>query len=103
MSVKKEPKPLKNPFTESFIPKWDEWKEFKKEQFRFTYKPMGEQSALDDLYELSGGDEIIAHKIINQSRAKGWKGLFTLKNDLNGKANQRESSSVGKTIEFDRP
>jgi hypothetical protein len=89
-SEKKEVQ-LRNPFTENFMPAWDGWKAFKKEQFKFTYKPIGEQAALDALCELSAGNEAMATAIIKQSIANGWRGLFTLKNDLNGKVAQRDT------------
>jgi len=75
------------PFTKNFIPAWDEWKAFKKEQFRFSYKPIGEKGALEALYELSAGNEQMAHAIIKQSIANGWRGLFDLKTTSNGKVN----------------
>lgn len=103
MPEKKEATNLKNPFSENFTPRWERWKAFKKEQFRFTYKPIGEQGALDKLYRLSSGDEGIAHQIIEEAIANGWKGFFELKQTFNGAAHQRKSSEVGKTIEFDRP
>lgn len=81
---KKAPVALCNPFTDTFLPRWEDWKEFKKEQFRFTYKPKGEQAAIDDLFELSAGNEEYAWAIIKQSKAKGWKGLFDLKKQFNG-------------------
>jgi hypothetical protein len=94
---------LRNPFSENFIPHWDEWKVYKKEQHRFSYKPIGEQAAIDRLFELSNGNEETAWLIIKEARANGWKGLFELKQQFNGAKNQREPSGVGKTIEFDRP
>lgn len=78
---------FKNPFTENFIPRWNEWKAFKKEQHRFTYKPIGEQAAIDHLFELSAGNEEFAWAIIKQSIANGWKGLFDLKIQFNGTTN----------------
>lgn len=78
-----------NPFTENFIPSWDDWKAFKKEQFKFTYKPMGEQSAISYLFQLSGGNEEIAKLIIQRSKAQGWKGFFELPINFNGKITQR--------------
>jgi hypothetical protein len=70
---------LKNPFSEAFMESWEDWKLFKKEQFRFSYKPRGEQAAIDDLFEISAGNEAFAKAIIKQSKAKGWRGLFELK------------------------
>ena len=66
-----------------FLDMWDIWKKFKKEQFRFIYKPIGEQTALKNLGELSLQNKEIAMKIIVQSISNGWKGFFTLKNDFN--------------------
>ena len=64
---------------EKFIEAWDLWKKFKKQQFRFTYKPMGEQGALKDIADLSGGNLDKAIAIIHQSIKKGWQGLFDIK------------------------
>ncbi len=61
-----------------FIDAWILWKKFKKEK-NFTYKPIGEQSALQRLTELSGGDMNKAIAILKQSRDNGWSGLFELK------------------------
>lgn len=70
--------------TAEFSTAWDNWKRFKAGQFKFQYKTAeSEQAALMDLSEISGGSEIDAIKIINQSMAKGWKGLFALKNSEN--------------------
>lgn len=82
---KKQPFEFKNPFSEEFLIAWNYWKAFKKEQFRFVYKPMGEQAAIDDLFEISKGDEQTAKLIIKQSLVKGWRGLFEIKNTGNGK------------------
>ena len=51
-------------------------------------KPIHEASieaAKKKLSELSGGNPALAEKIINQSIANGWQGLFKLKNNKNGK------------------
>lgn len=74
------------PFAEpEFLEVWNGWKQFKKEQFRFTYKPIGERGALKDIYDLSNGNMEMACAIILQSIKKGWKGLFELKTNNNGK------------------
>lgn len=85
---KKETKPLHNPFTENFMPHWEKWREYKKEQHKFVYKPIGEQGAIDHLFEMSAGNEALALAIIKQSIAQGWKGFFDLKTEFNGKVNQ---------------
>lgn len=64
---------------------WIRWKNFKKAEFNFSYKSeISEQSAKNELINLSGGDEETAIKIIEQSIANGWKGFFKLKNNNNG-------------------
>jgi hypothetical protein len=62
-----------------FIEAWKLWKDYKKQQFRFTYKEIGEQAALKDLADLSKGDMNTAIQIIHQSIKKSWKGFFALK------------------------
>lgn len=75
---------FENPFSDDFLQAWDYWKTFKKQQFKFNYKPIGEQAAINDLYEMSKGDEETAKQIIKQSIVKGWQGLFPVKNAING-------------------
>ena len=64
---------------EIFAEAWKLWTNFKREQFQFAYKQIGEQGALKDLVDLSGGDMEKAIEIIHQSIKKGWKGFFDLK------------------------
>lgn len=66
-------------FSNDFNPQWQRWKDYKKEQVGFKFKSVdSEQTAFKHLLELSANNEEIAIKIINQSIAKGWKGLFEL-------------------------
>jgi hypothetical protein len=61
---------------------WLKWKEFKKTEFNFKYKSeISEQASKTELINLSGNNEEIAIKIIEQSIANGWKGFFKLKNN----------------------
>ena len=70
------------PWTEpEFTEAWKLWRDFKKQQFSFSYKPIGEQGALKDLADLSGGNMQTAIAIIHQSIKKGWQGLFALKTE----------------------
>lgn len=76
---------LENPFSEKFLDQWVIWKNYKKTEHKFLFKSIeSEQASLNELVNLSNGNEEAAKKIILQSMAKGWKGLFELKNDLNG-------------------
>jgi len=89
------------PYTsDNFIKYWDLWKDFKKKQFKFTFAtPQSEQAALKDLVNISKGLETNAIKIIEQSLAKGWKGLFELKNETNGNTNNNSRVAPKVTAE----
>lgn len=66
--------------TDSFLNIWNIWCKFRTTELnQRKYKEMGEQAALKKLGEIAGGDEATAHKIIEQSIANAWRGLFELK------------------------
>jgi len=73
--------------TEDFYPfdlnveAWNFWKEFRKEQFRTTYKPLGEAAAISKLLRISNNDKELQAQILQQSIENGWKGLFELKTE----------------------
>jgi len=82
--------PFKNSEFESA---WNDWKEYKQSQHKFKFKSKkSEQTALNQLSELSKNSSDIAIKIINQSIANGWKGFFELKNLNNG--NNKKQTGV---------
>lgn len=72
-----------SPFnSQIFKESWEKWKRFKKVQHNFTYKSQdSEEGALRKLDELSKHNEETAIKIIEQSIAQGWQGLFELKTE----------------------
>jgi hypothetical protein len=75
---------------------WENWKDYKKKQFKFTYRTtQSELATLQELKILSNGQEDIAIKIIFQSMANGWKGLFNLKEDAKGTTNNYRKLSKG--------
>jgi hypothetical protein len=76
-------------FTENFKVQWQLWKTYKSKEHNFKYKSeLSEQASLNELSNLSGGNETIAIAIMNQSMTKGWKGFFELKNNnQNGNGN----------------
>lgn len=78
---KGEPPDIVFPFLSTgFKELWDNWKIYKKNEFKKHYKTaQSEQAALKNLSELSFGDEETAKKIIQQSIANQWQGLFPLK------------------------
>lgn len=90
---------LVNPFSEGFMPTWELWKEYKKEEWKFKYKSViSEQAGLNLLVRLSGGDENIAAAIIRQSMENGWQGLFPYKNLLeNAKSNGKQTGNNSET------
>lgn len=84
--------------SETFFKFWDLWKDYKKNEHRFTYKTtLSEQAALKQLGEISNQDETTAIKIIETSIANGYKGLFTLKNNANGN-DTRSSKTVAEAL-----
>ena len=64
---------------------WELWKEFRKEQFRTTYKPLGEAAAISKLLRISNNNKENQAQIIQQSIENGWKGLFELKTEKQSK------------------
>ncbi len=60
-----------------FAQAWKLWKAYKKEN-GFTYRSIGEQSALIGLSKLSKGDMDTAIAILEQSRERQWSGLFEI-------------------------
>ena len=64
---------------EAIKPVFFEWLEYKKASFKFSYKTERSlEAAYNELVKLSGGDPNTARQIINNSMAKGWKGMFPL-------------------------
>ena len=60
---------------------WELWKAYRKEQFRTTYKPLGEAAAISKLLRISNNNKENQAQIIQQSIENGWKGLFELKTE----------------------
>lgn len=64
---------------------WKGWMEYKKVEHGNKFKSSKtEQTAINNLVDLSGGDLETAKKIINQSISNNYKGLFKLKENKNG-------------------
>lgn len=80
--------------SENFKKQWQVWRDYKKEQFKFIYKPIGEQAALKEIGRLSKNNEQTAIAIIHQSINNGWKGFFELKNNNNGTKQGLSSSEI---------
>lgn len=85
------------PFQEDFRLIWDSWIQYKKIEHKKTFKRIEtEQAAFKLLLEKSKGNPLVAEKIIQQSIANNWQGLFELKTEKDGteltKAEQREQA-----------
>lgn len=65
--------------SEQFKTKWEEWIQYRKEKKLSPYKPTGLKNTFKNLENLSLKNEITAIKILEQSMANGWQGLFELK------------------------
>jgi DNA-binding Lrp family transcriptional regulator len=65
---------------EGFEETWQDWKDYKKTEHRFTFKSAStEQAALHHLAKICSNDRQTATTSIHASIANGWKGLFTPK------------------------
>jgi len=78
---------------------WNLWKEFRKEQYRTTYKPLGEAAAISKLLRISNNNKEHQAQIIQQSIENGWKGLFELKTEKQTKV-QKILSNYHKGLEM---
>ena len=64
---------------------WKLWEAFRKEQFRTTYKPLGEAATISKLLRISNNNKENQAQIIQQSIENGWKGLFEIKTEKQSK------------------
>jgi len=97
-----ETKEIVFPFTsENFIYQWQIWKQYKKEQHKFTYKSeASEQAALTQLQKMATNRELKAIEIIHHTMANGWKGFVEPKTDPR-KETQEAFQAVKDKINFD--
>jgi hypothetical protein len=58
---------------------FSDWLEYRKEIKKPYKSPRSIVAAFKELKQYSGGDIAVAIKVIDQSIAKGWQGLFELK------------------------
>lgn len=91
---KEEERKIISPFdSKNFNENWDLWKEYRSEQGKRKYKPIGEQGALTELSNLSNGDEKVALAIIMQTIKKGWTGFYNLKKYNNGNTDLQSTAA----------
>jgi len=60
---------------------WELWKEFRKKEYRKSYKVLGEKAAIGKLLKLAGDDKELQKEILLQSMENGWVGLFPIKTE----------------------
>tara|TARA_Y100000401_G_C8326015_1_gene228355 strand:+ start:9709 stop:10398 length:690 start_codon:yes stop_codon:yes gene_type:complete len=97
---KKEVKEVVYPYNDAdFIASWKNWKEYKKLEFKFNYKSLqSEQAALTQLGNNSKDKQEAMYMMIN-AMAKGWKGIYKVKeNEKNNKTKARYSDSFKREI-----
>lgn len=87
-------KPYKS---EYFTKAWEEWILYRKERKMPKYAPRGLRQTFKNIVNLSGGNEVVAVKILEQSMANNWQGLFPLKNI--GKVDVQKPQSVKLTYD----
>ena len=68
--------------TDVFKSQWQLWKQYRKQQHRFTYKsPASEQAALTELGKMSSNQERAAINILHHTMAHGWRGFVAPKEE----------------------
>ena len=76
---------FKYPF-ELNVEAWESWKDFRKKEYRKSYKDLGEKAAIKKLLKLTQSKEEQA-LILEQSMENGWIGIFALKSEKKRKIN----------------
>lgn len=77
---------LTSPFSEAFNEIWEMWKRWRWETHHFKYQnPISEQAALNELVDVSEGDEEHAKRIVNRSISRNWKGFYKVHNPAKDK------------------
>lgn len=98
--VGEKPPEVTYPFGDGFKKNWEQWKLYKKDELKFRYKTVqSEQAALNSLVNLAKGNEETAIRIIHQSMANGWKGLFELKNNSNERQTSKTKQPTGANVD----
>jgi hypothetical protein len=105
-----EPKLNFQDFNDSILAEklWSQWVKYKRTQHKEKYKELEtEQTAINALNKICGGNSQLAQEIIEQSISSLWKGLFKLKstqsnnnqiNPQNGAPKQQPHAFIRKTL-----
>lgn len=96
MAEKKTNRTFQNPFSDAFLPTWQLWKDFRKEEHNFSYKGViSEQMAINRLVEVSEGDEEKAVRIVAQSISRCWMDFYKLKQPSNNGTTSKKQANAG--------
>ena len=83
-----------------FKPIFQKWLDYKREK-KQTYKSkLSLQQCYKQLLELSNNNATLAEKVVNQSIANNWAGLFPLKDNANGNGNTPKDAEIRPILEF---
>lgn len=74
---------------DSFMPIMTDWLAYKREK-KQTYKQIGLKGCYEKLYKMSNGNPLLARKIVEQSIANNYSGLFKLKDNEQSKITDNE-------------
>lgn len=73
-----------SPFSLNFEKVWNDWKQYKFEQFKFQYKSeLSEQNAFLHLVKLSNQNESFASELVYFAIGKAWEGFHIPKEKIN--------------------
>jgi hypothetical protein len=78
---------------------WIKWWEYRKSE-HWTTKISYAKSSCRDLEKLAHGNVSIARKVVEQSMAKGWQGLFSLKDGSTGSTGASNRYMPKKELKF---
>src|ERR1700761_575092 len=94
---------LTSPFSEEFNEIWETWKAYILQSHHWRYmNPISEQAALNELVDVSEGDEDHAKRIVNRSISRNWKGFYKLHNpkkDVKDGESTKKKTTGGATID----
>jgi hypothetical protein len=85
-----------DPFSEAFQETWDLWTTYLWEVMHFRYNHLSEQAALNELVDVSEGDEVHAKRLVNRSISRNWRGFYKFhnpaKDEQNGKPAKKKAT-----------
>lgn len=82
---------------------WMDWEEYKDKEKSQKYKTSkSKKAAIENLQELSRGNSEMAQKIINQSMAQLWAGLFSLRVELRQPSNQIPNHKIIDSTKYEK-